>query len=527
MNRRRVFICSQMNAGLWRFPKSLALVAIALMVMGTTFVTLGQGRGPEPSPQNPAGPPRRDLGPELALKITAPFTIAAVGDIIAPLPLGTTAEPGYENLVKIIRSADVGFANMESSLVDMSHFQGPLMGTLAPKEVGVDIKAMGITMMSRANNHAFDGTEAGMISTDETLDALGIVHAGTGKDLNEARAVRFLATPKGRVGLVGMVSIDNTVLGDPGSTYVYMSATYRSGDLGGRAGVNALRLTAYHVVTPEQLQTLRGVRDAVVPAAPNGGGGLTGLGGFGVFATAEQTRALSTATDRLRFFDSYFEAGTTPGTINYEVNADDERDVLRSIRNGKLYTDFLIATIHAHQGHQNVNGVRTVSDWLTDLAHKSIDSGADIFIVHGPHELGGVEIYKGKPIFYGMSSFVFQSDIQISSSDKATLSAPRDDPPGLADGGGGRTGPGQEGLLATSHYEGGRLTEIRLYPVDLGITRRPMSLMGLPLTPSPEIAQRMLEEMQALSKPFGTKIDIEGGVGVIHVGPTAGETGSK
>lgn len=54
-----------------------------------------------------------------------------------------------------------------------------------------------------------------------------------------------------------------------------------------------------------------------------------------------------------------------------------------------------------------------------------------------------------------------------------------------------------------------------------------MSLMGLPMTPSPELAQRILQQIQTLSKPFGTKINIEAGVGVIRVAPTAVELGKK
>ena len=44
--------------------------------------------------------------------------------------------------------------------------------------------------------------------------------------------------------------------------------------------------------------------------------------------------------------------------------------------------------------------------------------------------------------------------------------------------------------------------------------------MGIPMTPSPEVAQRILKKMQTLSKPFGTTITIENNVGVIR--PSAG-----
>jgi len=41
--------------------------------------------------------------------------------------------------------------------------------------------------------------------------------------------------------------------------------------------------------------------------------------------------------------------------------------------------------------------------------------------------------------------------------------------------------------------------------------------MGIPLTPSPGEAQRILKELQEYSRPFGTKISIEDNVGVIHI----------
>ena len=76
-------------------------------------------------------------------------------------------------------------------------------------------------------------------------------------------------------------------------------------------------------------------------------------------------------------------------------------------------------------------------------------------------------------------------------------------------------------LLTTSRYEGGKLVEVRLYPVDGGIDgTRPVSKAGLPMTASPEQAQRILKLVQDLSRPFGTTISIEDNVGVIHVAQT-------
>ena len=70
----------------------------------------------------------RDPNAETVMKITAPFTVTAVGDIIEPQPLYSN-DPAFQKLVARIRQADVGFGNMESSLVDFHTFQGPVAGT--------------------------------------------------------------------------------------------------------------------------------------------------------------------------------------------------------------------------------------------------------------------------------------------------------------------------------------------------------------------------------------------------------------
>jgi poly-gamma-glutamate capsule biosynthesis protein CapA/YwtB (metallophosphatase superfamily) len=50
-----------------------------------------------------------------------------------------------------------------------------------------------------------------------------------------------------------------------------------------------------------------------------------------------------------------------------------------------------------------------VLQYMTEIAHAAIDAGADIVIGHGPHFSLPVEIYQGKPIFYGLGSFSFHT----------------------------------------------------------------------------------------------------------------------
>jgi poly-gamma-glutamate synthesis protein (capsule biosynthesis protein) len=57
---------------------------------------------------------------------------------------------------------------------------------------------------------------------------------------------------------------------------------------------------------------------------------------------------------------------------------------------------------------------------------------------------------------------------------------------------------------------------VRLHPIELTDDVR-MAHRGLPRLASAEGAQRILSRLQKLSAPLGTKIAIEGNVGVIRV----------
>jgi poly-gamma-glutamate capsule biosynthesis protein CapA/YwtB (metallophosphatase superfamily) len=50
-----------------------------------------------------------------------------------------------------------------------------------------------------------------------------------------------------------------------------------------------------------------------------------------------------------------------------------------------------------------------VLHYMAEIAHHAIDAGAGIVIGHGPHFSLPVEIYKTKPVFYGLGSFSFHT----------------------------------------------------------------------------------------------------------------------
>jgi len=52
---------------------------------------------------------------------------------------------------------------------------------------------------------------------------------------------------------------------------------------------------------------------------------------------------------------------------------------------------------------------KEVLAYMTEIAHAAIDAGADIVMGHGPHHSLPVEVYKMKPIFYGLGNLSFHT----------------------------------------------------------------------------------------------------------------------
>ena len=64
--------------------------------------------------------------------------------------------------------------------------------------------------------------------------------------------------------------------------------------------------------------------------------------------------------------------------------------------------DIVVASCHWGLGREPLQ-------YMTDIAHAAIDAGADIVMGHGPHYPLPVEIYNGRPIFYGLSNLTFST----------------------------------------------------------------------------------------------------------------------
>ncbi|RWK66867.1 CapA family protein [Mesorhizobium sp.] len=436
-----------------------------------------------------------DVVGSIATNVAEGFTMVAVGDLIVSRAVTKSQESGFGAVVKILHDADVTFGNLEVNIVDIRSFNGYPQAEyggayhLSLPEVGPDLKAMGFNIVGRANNHSLDWGVEGMRETSRVLDQNGIIHAGVGENLAQAGAARFVETARGRVALVSCATtfMPMARAGDP------------AGEAPGRPGLNALRLAKSIVVPPEMLESLRQIR-AVLPCHWPGG--------------EDPNVVVIDGTT--------YKAGDTAG-LSYEPNHHDIADIVRNVRRGKQFSDFCILTNH---GHEPDNCRQVVPDYEPSFAHCMIDAGADAYIGHGSHQLRGIEIYKGRPIFYGLGNF-FEDDLGTPcGADMFDEYAkdPRVDTDAevkVAEMAGTFTHPlFYESIVTVSRFEQNHLAELRLYPIELGHSKR-FANRGVPSLAPTQQAKAILERLQTLSKPYGTEIAIEDDVGVIRLRPSS------
>ena len=442
-----------------------------------------------------------------AMTMAGDFTFASVGDLMIRRPASQLDVPEVQEVFDLIRNADLAMGNMEGELANLREFDGPLNGFVGTHEVAADLRLMGFDMVNRAQNHLLDAEFAGMFSTNSLLDKAGIVHAGSGKNLQEAAAPAFLETAKGRAALIGTHA-------PIWPEHNRLAATPLIGNLGGRPGLNMLNYRETILVSQGQFDALNRVRDGFLQQRDN-------YDNPRPFANASASTGMNfPASSSGRNNPNYRIAasGEIPGTLVYEMNENDLDRILRNIRNARQLGDFVIAAAHIHQSRSIVETQHLSTRppaFYEELARKAIDAGADAVVGTGVQTLRGIEIYNGKPIFYGLGEFFreaqWELEVALGNSDANSNRRLQQ----FARNFGGST-QSLESLVAISHYEDGELTEVRLYPTELGIDG-PDSRLGIPRMADVQHAQQILERVERLSDEWGTEIDIEGSVGIIRI----------
>ncbi len=70
----------------------------------------------------------------------------------------------------------------------------------------------------------------------------------------------------------------------------------------------------------------------------------------------------------------------------------------------KLKNENDIVVVNVHWGTEYM---LSANETQIEIAHRLVDSGADVIFGHHPHVVENMEVYKGKAIFYSLGNFVF------------------------------------------------------------------------------------------------------------------------
>jgi len=424
----------------------------------------------------------------------------AVGDCIISRRVSHQKDADFTELVDLIRSADAAFANLEimcpkEPWTPFSEYGG--MHLAAGTFVLDELKWFGFNHYGVANNHAVDYTFQGLVDTLEALKARGMVYAGGGMTLGEARSPGYLETRAGRVGLVAAASTYMTSA---------LAAESRS-DMAGRPGVNPLRHERMIHLTPEHLAQLKQIDESLGFAAVTAHGRANGL-------TPEAH------PDATRFLGTYFVEGIED-KLRTTCNARDLEEIVRWIKDTRRQSDLVVASLHGHEGQDGAGNCPTIADFRVEAAHAFIDAGADVFVGHGPHMLQGIEIYQGKPIFYSLGNFMFMLETvapyPTEMYERHKL-GPTATPSDVHDAWSGTAETGPKGfhkdpafwecVVPVCDFEDGVVKSVELHPVELGLARGRVERGG-PRLASAEHGRRILAGLSELSAPFHTEIRIE------------------
>lgn len=431
--------------------------------------------------------------------------MVCVGDAFISKRLSVfSEEKSFSSMIKIIRDADVAFVNLETTI---HHFEGYPIGEgkgdaygQADPYIADELKWAGFDLVSRANNHSMDYSVGGMVATSKNLERVGLIHAGVGINLAEARAPAYLEARKGIVSLISA------------STYNLGVASHARKNLQGRPGINPLRLRTVYHLDSESFEALKKIVRSL------------GLRSPGTLDDAEE----------FTFLRNRFKLAKEADLIR-SINELDLKGNLKAVKDARRLSDFVIFSLHDHSSAVKVpEGFKTrefPTEPVKEFAHACIDSGADAFVGHGSHVLRGIEIYKGKPIFYSLGNFVFQSTlIRRQPSDlferwglginnsTADLYEKRETPPSRF-----FSDPGYwESAVAECIYEDKKLVQLKLYPITLGYDiKRPLkeqrTKAGIPRLADGALGKKIIERISILSSRYGIEIEFKEGVGIVKL----------
>ena len=425
----------------------------------------------------------------------------ATGDMFITRRIAKDGYEGFEEVRDCIMEHDVKFSNLEMTFHDQEGYPAAESGgTWAMMEPGAldDIQRFGFNLYNTANNHSGDYGQEGVMATIRHLNERDMVFSGTGKNLGDASKACYLETRKGRVALISVSSTFSAASRAGGQSHQMI----------GRPGLNPLRSsTRYHVdpahyemaqelvkVTKVNAEMEFEIRNGYFnPLEP----GVLPFGNAGMFILDEKN------------------------WIESIPNQEDMKRITDEIAEARKQADVVFVSFHGHETDGEDTTVPAM--FLETFSRACIDAGAHAVIGHGPHELRGIEIYKGGLILYSLGNFLFETETVSLQPYDAYINRkmPLDTKVGSYMDNRSKTGTVGYGVLeniwravmAAWDMEDGKITQVQLYPITLGLhDKRPHK--GLPRMSGSEETLRYLQQ---LSEPYGTKIRIENGVGYIDL----------
>ncbi len=428
------------------------------------------------------------------------LSVIATGDSFITRPIPPEGYPGFQEIAGVIGSYDVKFNNLEITVHDQQGYPAAVSGgtwAMTSPEVFQDLNRYGFNLYNTANNHSCDYSCGGVMATIENLNKTGKTYAGTGATLDEAAAPGYLDVNGVRVALLGACSTCDVsaIAGNQNQTVI------------GRPGLNPLRYTNLFQLKQEYFDVLQQIA------------GETCI-------NAEQEKGIANGyynpmpQGRLTFGGHSFVLSDKNGMTSQPIKKDMDR-MLDNIRKAKQQSDCVLVSIHCHEfdGRDDLSP----PEFLKIFARSCIDAGADAILGHGPHELRGIEIYKGRPVFYSLGNFVFQTETVTVQPADAFENKGMDRDTSVETYMDQRSQNGTRGycvqeniwrsVMAGMTLQDGKITQLQLYPItlDMHLSRKEMG--------SPRLAEdsSVLHYLQTLCTPFGTKLSIEDNVAYIDL----------
>ncbi len=166
------------------------------------------------------------------------------------------------------------------------------------------------------------------------------------------------------------------------------------------------------------------------------------------------------------------------------VNEEDLEAMILDIERTRPNVDVLVASYH-----WGASQSRTLTLSQKAVAHAAIDAGADLIIGRHPHILQGIEVYKGKVIFYALGNFVLDHDHPMFLP---TV---------------------KESILVKCVIQEKTIRGVSFCPVYLGDDGRPEILAG-----NDARSRTMFDTLQTLSKKLSTRLQVRGNEGLVEIG---------